>query len=260
MTRIMSFNIWGDYFENPVEEREEGIGRVISEYSPDILSMQEATVAWNRSRLFASLHRKYGFVETDEAPANNFLPLLYRESKFSLIDSGFVRFPDTPDASKGATFGVFEKKSSGKRLAVFGTLFWWKFQGERSQDLIRVSNAALITAKAFELIEKYSCPVVGMGDLNSPYALPTLDYLKVAGWKLAKEEAAISSDVSSHHGDPVRGEDMRYHGERTPKDFTESLDHIFYRGEMIPKWFIVVDTQYALDASDHSPILCDFEM
>ena len=40
MIRIMSFNIWGDYFGNPVNEREDGIGRVISVYSPDILSMQ----------------------------------------------------------------------------------------------------------------------------------------------------------------------------------------------------------------------------
>lgn len=260
MIRIMSFNIWGDYFGNPVIEREEGIGRVISVYSPDILSMQEATVNWNKSGLFASLRGEYAFVETDEAPANNFLPLLYKKEKFSLTDSGFLKFPDTPDGSKGATWGVFEEKSSGKKLAVFGTHFWWKYQGERAQDLIRVSNAALITAKAFELIAEYSCPVVGIGDLNSSYPLPTLDYLKAAGWKLMKEEAAESSDVGSHHGDPVRGADGKYHGARTSKDYTESLDHIFYRGEIVPAKFEVVQDQFALDASDHSPIWCEVEI
>ncbi len=260
MVRIMSFNIWGNYFGNPVEEREGGIGEVISTYSPDILGMQEATPDWNASKLYSSLESEYGFVDVSKYVGNNFDTLIYKKDRFELIDSGYVKYADTPDASKAATWGVFEEKATGKRLAVFCTHFWWMYFGEAEHDLIRVSNAALLTAKALELVEKYNIPVVGLGDLNSDYSMPTLTYLRAAGWKLAQSEAVESSDVGSHHGDPVRGEDGKYHGKRTDKDYTKSIDHIFFRGEIKPQKFDIVEDQFALDVSDHSPIYCDFEL
>lgn len=260
MLRIMSFNIWGDYFGNPVEEREAGIGEVIEKYSPDILGMQEATPAWNRSGLYKSLEAEYGFVDVSAYVGNNFDTLIYKKDKLDLIDSGYVKYFDTPDSSKAAAWGVFEEKLSKKRLAVFCTHFWWRYFGDPEHDLIRVSNAALLTAKAFELVEKYKLPVVGLGDLNSDYSMPTLTYLRAAEWSLAQREAVESSNVGSHHGDPVRGEDGKYHGEKTAKDYTKSIDHIFFRGDIKPQKFDVVEDQFALDASDHSPIYCDFEL
>lgn len=260
MLRIMSFNIWGDYFGNPVEEREDGIGKVISDNSPDILALQEATRSWHASKLFSELKNVYAFVEPETAPEPNYVPLLYRKDRFSLLESGFIRFYDTPDQSKGSTWGVFEDLTSRNKVAVFCTHFWWKYQGELSHDLLRVSNAALLTDKALEITARYDIPAVALGDLNSPWKLPTLDYLRAAGWKLAQSEAPESSGVSTHHGDPVRGEDGRYHGRRTSDDYTKSLDHIVFRGSISPVKFSVIEDQTALDVSDHSPIYCDFEI
>lgn len=260
MLRIMSFNIWGDYFGNPVEEREDGIGEVIENYSPDFLAIQEATKNWHDSKLFAKLKEKYMFVEPGDEPEVNLVPLLYKKDKFDLVSDGFIYFEDTPDPTKGCTYGVFEEKMSKKRLAVFCTHFWWKYFGDPEHDLIRVSNAALLTAKALELVEKYKLPAVGLGDLNSDYSMPTLTYLRAAEWRLAQREAVESSNVGSHHGDPVRGEDGKYHGEKTTKDYTKSIDHIFFRGTIKPQKFDVVEDRFALDVSDHSPIYCDFEL
>ncbi len=259
MIRIMSFNIWGDYFGNPVEERENGIGQVISTYSPDILGIQEATASWNGSELFKALKNEYAFVDVSAYVENNFVPLLYKKDKFELIDSGFIKYPDTPDPSKGATYGVFKEISSSKLISVFCTHFWWQHFGVLEHDLLRISNAALLTAKAFETVEKYNSPAVGMGDLNSDHSMPTLTYLCNAGWKLTQSDAVESSNISSHHGDPIRGEDGKYHGSKTDKDHTKSIDHIFFRGDIAAKKFYVVEDRFALDASDHSPIYCDFE-
>ena len=110
MIRIMSFNIWGDYFGNPVEEREDSIGKVIENYSPDFLALQEATKNWHASELFAALKETYTFAEPQNAPTVNLVPLLYKQNKFTLIEDGFIYFRDTPDNTKGSTWGVFEKK------------------------------------------------------------------------------------------------------------------------------------------------------
>ena len=41
--RIMTANIWGDYFENPVSVREKDIMTVFGKYSPDVILSKEHT-------------------------------------------------------------------------------------------------------------------------------------------------------------------------------------------------------------------------
>jgi hypothetical protein len=256
--RIMSSNIWGDYFGNPVEVREVLLENIFNNYSPDILAMQEATKNWNSSKLFANLHKKYEFIETPGVTDNNFLPLIYRRDLFDCIDSGFVKFEDTPDPSKGATWGVLSSKIDNVRLAVFCTHFWWKRIGDPEMDSIRVSNARKVSEKAISIISEYSVPAVILGDLNSRKGNPSMVYFSDAGWKFARDEAAETSEVSTHHGDPILGLDNKYHGKRTSDRYDKSIDHIIFRGDIRPERFYVVEDNDALDASDHSPIFCDF--
>ena len=44
--KFLSFNIWGDYFKNPVGEREAAIESTIRQYAPDVISLQEVTPNW----------------------------------------------------------------------------------------------------------------------------------------------------------------------------------------------------------------------
>ena len=53
--RFLSFNIWGDYFKNPVEERQAGVESVILGHKPDLVSLQEVTPNWWASPLFANM-------------------------------------------------------------------------------------------------------------------------------------------------------------------------------------------------------------
>ena len=67
--RFLSFNIWGDYFNNPVNEREAGVEAVIVKYKPDIISLQEVTPNWWKSPMFTHLATDFGIVRGDEADA-----------------------------------------------------------------------------------------------------------------------------------------------------------------------------------------------
>lgn len=260
MLRIMSFNIWGDFFGNPVEEREEAIERVFRDYVPDIIGIQEATPSWTRSAMFRSLRDVYAFAEPENPPVNNSDPLLYNKERFFCVESGYVPYRDTPDASKAATWAVLEERDTARRIAVFCTHFWWMHIGEadHDDDVLRVANAALLTDRAIEITQRYGVPAVAMGDLNSPLHIPTHTYLRRAGWKYAQADAPETRMESTHHGDPVRGTDGKYHGCLPTDDYTRSLDHILYRGDLTPVRFGLVQDAYALDASDHSPLWCDF--
>ena len=57
--RLMTSNIWGDYFGNPVEERAQNFIDIFTRYSPDVIGIQEATTNWYKSELFDWLTNNY---------------------------------------------------------------------------------------------------------------------------------------------------------------------------------------------------------
>ena len=72
-------------------------------------------------------------------------------------------------------------------------------------------------------------------------------------WDLAETK----TDICSHHGDPVLGEDGKYHGKKTAAAHTGSIDHIVGLGQFTVQNYAVVEDQDALDATDHSPVYAD---
>lgn len=63
--RIMTSNIWGDYFGNPVEVREDLLFTVFKRYSPDVLGMQEYTPGWYDGNMYNWLSEEYYPVGTE---------------------------------------------------------------------------------------------------------------------------------------------------------------------------------------------------
>lgn len=258
--RVMASNIWGDYFGNEVTRREDQLFDVYMRYSPDVIGMQEATKTWYGSKLFERLKEKYVFTDVSAYVQHNFDPLLYDKTRFNLVDCGFVKYDDTPDPSKAVNWAVLEDKESGKRFAVMSTHFWWKVIGDPEHDALRVSNARQLNECGKNIKEKYGCPVIAFGDFNSYVSSPCMQFLYENGWRETQDCAKIADKVSTHHGDPVRGEDGFYHGKPTANGSERSIDHIIFLGDVDPLLFRVVEDQDALDATDHSPIFADFEI
>jgi len=251
--RIMTSNIWGDYFGNPVDLR---IGQILSvyrKYAPDILGLQEITPGWYRSGLFESLADEYVPVGTELVNQANYVPFLYKKH-LKLLAKGYEYLTDTPDASKAITWAVLREED--KTFAVCNTHFWYKCGSEH--DRIREINAFQLASLMSSLHGRWNCPVFAFGDMNT---LVTSGVFTVYGgchirhlWDLAEQK----TDIGSHHGDPVRGEDGLYHGKTTEKPHTGSIDHIVALGETfaVPQYTVVED-QDALDATDHSPVFAD---
>lgn len=258
--RFMAANIWGDYFGNPVGPQREGaFVDVFRRYAPDVIALQEVTPSWWRSRLFTDLGPEWGFVRgTDEEKARNYIPILYRKDRLTLLDEGFSLFHVELDRSKGMTWAVFEVKATGRRFIAFSTHFWWRSTPESNP--IRVRNAEMVLAQIRKLQETWKCPAIGGGDFNCRVGSDPMNHFAENGWVSAQEIAGSVSQEASHHGDPVRSEDGKYRGfpRRKGNVKANSIDHILVEpGKCRVATLRVVLDQDALDASDHSPIYAD---
>lgn len=250
--RIMTSNIWGDYFGNPVDVRIDQILSVYRKYAPDILGLQEITKGWWQSGLFEALADTYAPMGTELTHHDNFVPFLYNKRLHPLA-KGYEHLTDTPDPSKGITWAVFEDGETV--FAVCNTHFWYK--GGPEHDAIRVINAEQLSSLMEYIHGRWHCPVFAFGDMNTRcdsgvftvYGGHHIRHL----WDLAETR----TDICSHHGDPVKGEDGKYHGKKTTADHIGSIDHIVGLGQFAVQNYMVVEDQDALDATDHSPVYAD---
>ena len=275
--RFLSYNIWGDYFKNPVSERDAAVESTIRKYAPDIISLQEVTPKWWESPMFSNLSSSYGIIRGDEEDALkrggvkvkmnarqiNHEPLLYKKDRLSLIDSGLDFFHLRLGAEKSVTWAVLEDKKDKKRFIAFATHFWYQGNGPES-DVIREYNALQIMWRISELRHKWgNLPVIGGGDLNSCPGSLAHDVFARHGFINAADAAAVRPTHRSHHGDPKRGADGKYHGTVSPreKDLPKlSIDHVLYTAGIHGLKHEICLDQEALDASDHSPVSVDFEL
>lgn len=273
--RIMTSNIWGDYFGNEVSSREGQLYNVYKKYDPDIIGVQEVTGGWYKGEMFHNLE-KDGYtivgaflIHTEDYSGGiggplhdgaNFVPMFVRRSKYKILECGYEMLRNTPDRSKAITWAVLEDRETGKVFGAVNTHFWWMSRGTED-NLLRAENAKQLVAVMKYINGKYFCPVFSFGDMNTRLGSEVFEVYDINHVEHLLDKAEKGSKVASHHGDPVRGEDGRYHGKKTENDKTMSIDHMVGYGEgyKVSEYYIVED-QDALDATDHSPVYVDIEL
>lgn len=259
--RIMTFNIWGDYFQNPVSQRDEKAAGVIRSYAPDIVGFQEVTRGWYAGRLFPQLLKEgYDLAGTELCGNryNNYVPLAYKRDKFCLRAKGYEMLDDTPDESKAVTWAYLEAKS-GERLAVCNTHFWWKSGPEH--DLIREKNALQLANLMRYLSEKHRCPVFAFGDMNCCPDSAAFGKYAENGITPLRQIAETASPVGSLHTNPVLCEDGLFRGAPNGADASKSIDHIVVRGEGVKvSSYLLVEDPVVFEISDHYPVYADFTL
>lgn len=254
--RIMTSNIWGDYFKNPVDVREDFLYDVLKKYDADFIGFQEVTPNWHKGEMFKWLLEDYNFVGTEISESKNYVPFVYKKEYF-LVAKGYELFFTPEEISKGITWGVF-KKPDGSFIGICNTHFWWMSGPEH--DVIRDDNALKLIATMKFIKEKYNCPVFAFGDLNCTRSANVFNIFKENGVEQLYDIAENKDNIGSHHGNPVLGDDGRYHGTTTDKDCEHSIDHILaLKGDCKVLEYRIVEDQKALDATDHSPVYVDVE-
>ena len=277
--RLMTHNIWGDYFGNAVDERIDDIVNIYRSYTPDVIGFQEVTRSWSESDLFSLLAEDYRFVGIDRFYSDNYVPIAYKKD-LELVAKGFERLRGVPDRSKAISWMVL-KSPDGQAFGVCNAHFWFMsgfepeekkigiskgfgeiafFTNEQHKN-VRADNARQLIALMKQLADEYTCPIFGIGDMNCTLRSRVFtDVCKNENiphlYDLAKEK----DDICSIHGYPVKTAEGKWHGDAPSKDHTWSIDHMIAHGNGFEvQAYRTVTDHPALDASDHSCIFADIE-
>ena len=267
--RFVAFNIWGDFFGNPPHERDMQEAAIVRKWNPDFFGMQEVTATFWKSRLFPQLSDIYEVIGKGMGPRgiDAFVSIGYRKSRFDLVDKGAVWFCPELDESKGVVWAVLQDKETARRLVVFASHYWWRYDGV-GDDWVRLDNSRRLFAKLTEVAQKYDAAIIGGGDLNSPVESWALKYLLENGLADAQRSALISCrNCPTEHGDPKRDANGVYVGTLGIRGINRAnpkfhfLDHVFYDPKRIAVDRFDLDlSPEACSVSDHHPAGADFRL
>jgi hypothetical protein len=192
----MTHNVWNcDSNHKAWEEKGEdcsakarvgSLVRIYKETLPDIIGGQEvsALMADLLKENLLSVGMDYTLIW------GRFTPIMYRADKFELLDSHFETYPEKIEGlegsfndvrSKSMNIAVFKEKQSGFTFIFATTHLWWKkspteenydfgdTQYQLGSDEAREYQIHTLTDKIAKYREKYQCPAVLVGDLNTDY-------------------------------------------------------------------------------------------
>jgi hypothetical protein len=283
--RLASHNIWNRDSNSPEWEkngedcsanaRVSGLVRVYKDLMPDIIGCQESSslMADLLSQNFEKENLNYTIIW------GRFTPIIYRSDKFELVESFFKTYPEEIEGfsgifndvkSKAFNIGVFRVKESGKVFVFATTHLWWKqspsdklfSQGSDYQefsDEAREYQLSLLTEKVKYFCDKYNCPAVVVGDMNTDYNSKAIQTALSCGFKHAHNIATeYSEEKVGYHNCFPWGYEKKYFD--TP--FEKAIDHIllFNEPDGLVKRFERYSPEYYFPISDHSPVYIDVEL
>lgn len=254
------------------ETRVKGLVRAYQQIAPDVLGIQEASVRMN-TLLMEQMSRfeKDGQTLRYELITGGDTPLLYRQDKLLLIESGFFRYSEEVPGLEGSfnnhetksyAFGVFKERATGRRFAVMTTHLWWKssklgaanYQAHSAEA--RAYQIRLALTRLEEVTAKYACPGVLMGDLNAAMGSQCLNTAGEMGWVDAHELATgRRSDTRGHHPCGPGGYSRAEAG-----TFEQAIDHILVRKDsgLVIGDYLRLEDEWFDAISDHYPLYITF--
>ena len=171
--------------------------------------------------------------------------------------------------SKSWNLGVFRIKENGKTFIFATTHLWWKkspddtkqmgnTQYQAGSDEAREYQISILAKKIKFYREKYNCPAVLVGDLNTGYLSRAVQYLLKNGFRHAHDIATEYAEEAIGYHDCFP---WGYRTEYYDSPFEAAIDHIFLIGEKegAVKRFERYSPDYYFPISDHSPAYIDVE-
>ncbi len=264
--RIYNHNVYGvDTEKCPLSIRSKIMGELIKSFDADILGFQEfnATMRISSFNLLKFV-KSYGYLEVSvKHPISGThiqTPIFYKPDKVELIDKGYDFFEGTWNNgnSKGITWAVFKDIDTGKIFAYCCTHFF--YQSEATSG--RTENAKVLVSRCKTIYQKYKCPIIAGGDLNTKMPTEPITTLKNGGLTHIYDLAKNKIDIGAHHAYPQYSEEFGYLNTfYYPHSNQEgSIDHIFsYKADSLEfiNYYVSIE-EFALMSSDHCPIVVDF--
>jgi endonuclease/exonuclease/phosphatase family metal-dependent hydrolase len=184
----MSFNVrYGTApdGENRWELRDELVVRVIRDFDPAVVGVQEALrFQLDELRQALPAYQEIGVGRRDGREAGEYAVILYDRDRFEVVEQGTFWFSDTPDVpgsvswgnriTRICTWGRLRKRVTGGTFYVFNV--HWDHESQPS----RVRSGELLRAR-IKARSHPGDPVIVIGDFNAGESNPAIRPLHAAG-------------------------------------------------------------------------------
>ena len=219
----------GGILEGPIYKRREPLTALVQGYAPDFICFCEVFERWAATfpELFGD---QYSFIHLDRTDnnASNRTPLAYNRKKFRLIEGGYENIGIVPTTNmRVMTWGLMEDRENGKKILVCGT-HWESYPNEGDRQKQATMCSEIIKQKA----QQYQVEVIFMGDFNTNTGYPAYN-------QLVSDSGLLDAE-----------------GDQKPK---WCVDHIFVSENIKVRSCRREDGKFNNYASDHPPVICDFD-
>jgi len=253
--KVMTYNI---RFDNPGDSlnawpnRIEKVSDLIRKYNPDIIGIQEALHHQLQDLIRVLPNYSYvGVGRDDGKEKGEFSAILFRNSRFGLLNSSTSWLSETPDVpgskswdaaiTRVLTSAKFFDKELKRDFIVFNTHF-----DHIGKEARFYSASYLMGGVAGVRIPNEGIPVIVTGDFN---AERSEDSYKA----LIMEQLIDTKPVNDNTG--------TYCGFEVGKMECRAIDYIFHTKEWILKNYQVIsENDGTYYPSDHLPVMVEFEL
>lgn len=253
---VLCYNI---YYKD-VDARSGNIQDLILKNDPDVLLLQEVSVDWiphlqdfmaENGYSYYGYGRYGGELSADDLQSGDqFVPILWKNEKYELVESGHFWLSSTPDAYSAAwvdgTISNYPRCVNWVHLKdkeTGGEFVTMNIHTDPESDMVRTNSCKL----AVEMLNQIrgDLPAFVGGDWNMG--------LTDSGYSIVTESGY--PDVRIKAAETEYGGSFNAWGERADDNFAYG-DHIFMSENMAAGKFDVVDDYYdGVHISDHCPLL-----
>lgn len=252
LVKAMTFNIrYGSAKdgENHWDKRKHMVFKVIQDFNPDFVGLQEALKFQIDEILKSNPRYKSTGDGRDGGMNGEFSNILYDHNKFDLIESETFWLSDTPDkVSKSwgnslhriCSWALLKNKTTAKQIYVFNTHF------DHRSVPSRIQSSRLVIEKIRERKFK-EIPFILTGDFNADSASLEMNYFS--------SNNILDSDTFVSHEDPNRGSFSSFkYG-----NYKKKIDYIFIKDREweVKKSEIIRYSENQRYPSDHFPIYAE---
>lgn len=267
--RMLLQNIWGvDWGNDSMANRDRYAAAMLLSYKPDLLFVNEYWTPMRVIGRFQESIERNGYTEV--VPENwtkpNVLPIFYKTGEWRQLECRIYDLRGE-DESKTITLAVLEHIASGRMVTCCVTHLEasWNCSYDVG-NIRRINDVRLLEPILKEFLSRYpNAPFLFGADCNCTVGSTPFNKLLSIGLIDAHDSTPISDDSNSCHAYPIYDENLKYYVEPTPNwrggnYKTGSIDHILYKGNLIPKVYRNVTGEFPAMYSDHFAVMFDFDV